>query len=215
MTPLMRLVSILLRRPRRSRAQTAVILLGAVLVIAYGASTLLSIRRSYQQTLHDGNATLESVARSAEIGTSRSLFEIDAVLRGVDRMLTTVYSGTQWDDPEVHTLLGQFDEQTSAISEILILDDQGREINSSRAADGRPRNYANGTFFAEHRSEPPTGLSVRLPEQSTREGGWSIMMSRPLVRESVVRGVIAAEVPIAVFTGYFQCAFRCFATMVS
>lgn len=215
MTPPMRLVSVLLRRRRRFRLQHAVILLGAILVIGYGASTLLSISRGYRQTLHDEAATLESVARSAEIGTSKSLLEIDATLLGVDRMLATIFSGTRWDGPEVHALLGQFDQQNLAISEILILDDQGREINSSRAADGPARNDAHSALVAEHRSGAPVRLFIGPPEQNTKDGGWLIMLSRPLVRDGVVRGVIAAAVPIAAFTGFFQEIVTTDATQIS
>jgi signal transduction histidine kinase len=204
MTPMMRFVSILLRRWRGFRPQHAVIILGAVLVIAYGVSTFLSIRRGYQQTLHEAAATLESVAQSAEIGTSQSLLELDATLLGVDRLLTTVYSRTSWDDPEIHALLRQFDEQISAISEILILDREGREINSSRGADGHAKNYAKSSFFAEHLLGTPARLFIGLTEQNSKDGGWSIMISRPLVRDGIVRGVIAAAVPTAAFTDFFQ-----------
>src|SRR4029077_9031889 len=59
---IMRFVPVVFRQ-RRLRPQHAVIVLGAVLVLAYGASIFLSLRHAYQQTLRDGTATLESMAR--------------------------------------------------------------------------------------------------------------------------------------------------------
>jgi signal transduction histidine kinase len=74
----MRLVSIILRQRRRFRPQHAVIFLAAMFVIADGGSALLSIHHGHQQTLRDAAGTLESLARAAQIGTSRWLFEITA-----------------------------------------------------------------------------------------------------------------------------------------
>ena len=209
----MRFVPVVFRQ-RRLRPQHAVIVLGAVLVFAYGASIFLSLRHAYQQTLRDGTATLESMARSAETGTSHLLFEIDATLLGVDRMLATVFSGMQWEDPAVKTLLRQFDEQKLAITELLILDDKGREVNRSRSAPGRPRDYADSALFTAHRSGGPSKLFIGSPERSTVNGDWSIM-SRPLIRDNIVCGVIAAEVPIATFGDLFNALVTTGATRVS
>lgn len=210
----MRFVPVVFRQ-RRLRPQHAVIVLGAVLVLAYGASIFLSLRHAYQQTLRDGTATLESMARSAETGTSHLLFEIDATLLGVDRMLATVFSGMQWEDPAVKTLLRQFDEQKLAITELLILDDKGREVNRSRSAPGRPRNYADSAPFTAHRSGGPSTLFIGSPERSNVNGDWSIMLSRPLIRDNIVCGVIAAEVPIATFGDLFNALVTTGATRVS
>jgi signal transduction histidine kinase len=210
----MRFVPVVFRQ-RRLRPQHAVIVLGAVLVLAYGASTFLSLRHAYQQTLRDATATLESMARSAETGTSHLLFEIDATLLGVDRMLGTVLSGMQWEDPAVETLLRQFDEQKLAITELLILDDKGREVNRSRSAPGRARNYADSALFTAHRSGGPSNLFIGSPERSNVNGDWSIMLSRPLIRDNVVCGVIAAEVPIATFGELFNALVTTSATRVS
>ncbi len=210
----MRFVPVVFRQ-RRLRLQHAVIVLGAVLVLAYGASTFLSLRHAYRQTLRDATVTLESMARSAETGTSHSLFEIDATLLGVDRMLATVFSGTQWDDPAVKTLLRQFDEQKLAITELLILNDKGREVNRSRSAPGRARNYVDSALFTAHRSGGPSTLFIGSPERSNVNGDWSIMLSRPLIRDSIVCGVIAAEVPIATFGDLFNALVTTGATQVS
>ena len=210
----MRFVPIVFRL-RRFRPYHTVIALGAVLVVAYGASTFLSLRRSYQQTFRDAATTLESMARSAEAGTGHSLFEIDATLLGVDRMLATVFSGTPWDDPSVKTLLRQFDEQKLAISELLIVDDKGREVNRSRSALDRARNYADSAFFTAHRPGGSSTLFIGSPEHSNANGDWSIMVSRPLMRDNRLRGIIAAEVPIATFSDLFNAIVTTGATRIS
>ena len=189
-------------RRRRLRPQHAVIALCAILIIAYGASAVLSLRHAYRQAFRDAGATLTGTARSAETGTSQSLFEIDATLLGVDRMLAAVLSRAQWDDPSVTRLLRQFDEQKLAISELLILDAQGREVNRSRSGIDGARNYTGDAFFAAHQSGAPK-LFIGSPEHTAANDDWVIMVSRPLTRNNLLSGVIAAVVPVATFGDFF------------
>jgi signal transduction histidine kinase len=198
----MRFAPFSFRAMRQFRLQHAIIVLGAALVIAYGASVILSVHRAYQQALGEAAATLESMARSADTGANQTLFEIDATLLGVDRMLATVLSGKSWGEPSVAALLRQFDEQKLSISQILILDDKGREMNRSRSVTSDARDHADSAFFTAHGSGAPPALFIGPPEQSYE--ARSIMMSRPLMRDNVMRGVIAAEVPIATFGDLFK-----------
>src|ERR1700733_4934967 len=92
---------------RSVRLQNAMIVLCTILVSAYGASMYGSLHRAYRQTLDDATGSLQSIARSAEVGTNRSIFEIDAMLLGVERMLEIVLPGTSLGDPKVRLLLNQ------------------------------------------------------------------------------------------------------------
>src|SRR6202035_3609199 len=47
-------------------------------------------------------------------------------------------------------------------------------------------------------------LYIGHPERSRATGGWSIMVSRPLLQRDTVIGVVAAEVPISVFTDFYS-----------
>src|SRR5271154_3691421 len=77
-------------RQRRVRPQQRVIALSAALIAVYGASTLWSLQRAHDQALRAAGAGLESTARSAETGTTRSLFEIDAMLIGIEQIVAGV-----------------------------------------------------------------------------------------------------------------------------
>src|SRR5271163_3408618 len=72
----------LLEFTRHVRLQNAMIVLCTILVSAYGASMYGSLHRAYRQTLDDATGNLQSIARSSEVGTNRSIFEIDAMLLG-------------------------------------------------------------------------------------------------------------------------------------
>jgi signal transduction histidine kinase len=186
---------------RMVRLQNAMMVLCAVLVSAYGASMYASIHHTYQQTMDDAAATLESIARSSEVGTNRSIFAIDAALLGVERMLETTLPQTPLDDPTVKLLLNQFDNQTLVVRDILILDNEGHLLNKAdwSASD---KDYSQRAFFTAHRSGSPS-LYIGRPERG-EGGGWSVMMSRPIWRHGEVVGVIAAEVPITVFTDFYN-----------
>ena len=198
---MMRAPAWLVALARMVRLQNAMMVLCAVLVSAYGASMYASIHHAYQQTMDDAAATLESIARSSEVGTNRSIFAIDASLLGVERMLETLLPETPLGDPAVKQLLNQFDDQTLVIRDILILDNEGRLLN--RAGWPIPdADYSRRAFFTAHRSGSPS-LYIGRPERS-EAGGWSVMMSRPIWRHDKVVGVIAAEVPISVFTDFYN-----------
>jgi len=186
---------------RMVRLQNAMMVLCAVLVSAYGASMYASIHHAYQQTMDDATATLESIARSSEVGTNRSIFAIDAALLGVERMLETLLPDTPLDDPAVKLLLNQFDDQTLVVRDILLLDNDGHLLNRAGLPSAN-EDYSHRAFFTVHRSGS-SSLYIGRPERDATEG-WSVMISRPIWRHGRVVGVIAADVPVTVFTDFYN-----------
>jgi signal transduction histidine kinase len=186
---------------RMVRLQNAMMVLCAVLVSAYGASMYASIHHAYQQTMDDATATLESIARSSEVGTNRSIFAIDAALLGVERMLDTLLPDTPLDDPSVKLLLNQFDDPTLVVRDILLLDNDGHLLNRAGSSSA-PVDYSHRAFFTAHRSGSPS-LYIGRPERDAAVG-WSVMISRPIWRHGRMVGVIAADVPVTVFTDFYN-----------
>ena len=200
----MRVSSWLITVGRMIRLQNAMMVLCAVLVSAYGASMYTSVHRAYQQTMDDETATLESIARSSEVGTNRTIFAIDASLLGVERMLEAMLPQTPLDAPQVKTLLNQFNDQTLVVRDILILDTAGRLLNKAGWSNAPDQDYSREPFFTAHQAGGLPSLFISRPTRSRATGGWSVMMSRPLLRHDAVIGVIAAEVPISVFTEFYN-----------
>ena len=200
----MRAPNWLLTLVRMVRLQNAMMVLCAVLVSAYGASMYASLHRAYQQTMDDATATLESIARSSEVGTNRSIFAIDAALLGVERMLDALLPDTKLDAPIVKQLLNQFDDQTLVVRDILILDTKGHLLNKAGWAAASDQDFSDQVFFTVHQTGGLPSLFIGNPARSRATGGWSVMMSRPLMRHDEVVGVIAAEVPISVFSDFYS-----------
>jgi signal transduction histidine kinase len=189
---------------RHVRLQNAMIVLCTILVSAYGASMYGSLHRAYNRAVDDATATLESIARSSEVGTNRTIFQIDATLLGVARMVETMLPNTSLDDRKVRQLLSQVNDQTLVLRDMLIVDNQGRLINNAVSTNTPQRNYATQSWFVAHQKDGLPSLFIGRPERSRATGGWSIMMSRPMMRDDMIVGVIAAEVPISVFTDFYS-----------
>jgi signal transduction histidine kinase len=189
---------------RHVRLQNAMVVLCAVLVGAYGTSMYSSLRRAHDQIMTDATGALESIARSAEVDTNRSIFEIDAALLGVERMLDAMLPEAAMEDRAVRTLLNVIDDQTMAVRDILIFDHTGRLLNKSVSSAGPTRTFADRPFFKVHQDGSQPSLFIGAPERSRATGGWSVIMSRPLMHQDKVFGVIAAEVPITTFTDFYR-----------
>ena len=189
---------------RSVRLQNSMIVLCTILVSAYGASMYGSLHRAYRQTMDDATGNLQSIARSAEVGTNRSIFEIDAMLLGVERMLEIMLPGVPLDDPKVRLLLNQVNDQTLAVRDILIVDTHGHLLNNAGSIATQAREVADLPWFKAHQAAGLPSLYIGRPERSRATGGWSIMVSRPLLQRDAVIGVVAAEVPITVFTDFYS-----------
>jgi len=189
---------------RHVRLQNAMIVLCTILVSAYGASMYGSLHRSYRQTLDDATGGLQSIARSAEVGTNRSIFEIDAMLLGVERMLETMLPDVPLTDVRVKKLLNQINDQTLSVRDILLVDTEGRLINTAGSTVTPQRDLAEQPWFTTHQKGGLPSLFLGRPQRSRATGGWSIMVSRPLMQRGAVTGVVAAEVPVSVFTDFYS-----------
>jgi signal transduction histidine kinase len=199
-----RLSALLLGIARHVRLQNAMIVLCAILVSAYGASMYASLHRAHRQALDDATSTLESIARSAEVGTNRAIFETDAMLLGIERMLETLLPGTPLDDRAVRAMLNQINDQTLVVRDLLILDNAGHLVNKAGSTAPSRRDYSDQPFFTAHQTGGMPSLFIGRPERSRATGGWSIMVSRPMLRHDTVIGVIVAEVPISVFAEFYS-----------
>ncbi len=174
-----------------------------LLIGAYGASVFYSLQRARDQALQDAAAALAGMARSAESGTAQSLYEIDAVLAGIERIVDTVLPTAALGSPALKTVLGQFDAQNLAVGDLLIVDAEGKEVYQTNSQSADLRSYRYSAFFTAHRPGATPRLFIGDPEPNAAGGGWAIMLSRPLMRDGVMLGVIAARVPVATFADLY------------
>ena len=180
----------------------ALIAFSAALILAFGGILAQSSYRTHRQIVGDAASTAESMVRSAETHTGRTILSIDAMLMGIDQTLNSDYREAPVGGSAVQAMLRRMNEQTLAVRDILIIDETGRLVNGGDADGTPPGSYADREFFTAHRAGPPR-LFIGRPERSATTGDWSVFMSRPLTLTGGFRGVIAAEVPVRTFGEFF------------
>jgi signal transduction histidine kinase len=199
---------------RWPRPQHVVIALSTLLVLAYGASTYLTLERSHHQTMLDAVATVESMNRSIEIGANRAIFEADTTLLGISQMLAGVVPDAPLDAPSVKAVLRQLNEQNMVVRDLIVVDNNGREVNTAASTAGPSRDDSKQPFFTAHESEILPSLYIGPPARNPLTGSWSIVLSRPLLRGETKVGVVAAEVQTSVFANFFKSVVTTSATQV-
>jgi hypothetical protein len=148
---------------RRVRLSHAVIVLCALLVGADGVSNFFSALRAYQHTISDAGAMLDAVARATDLTANRAILDIDATVVEAQHAILAKLPDVPLNDASMTTLLRQYDEQARAISNMLIVDAQGRVVNSSNPVSTRQHSGAR------RRAALRAGFA---PGHSTFAAGW-------------------------------------------
>jgi signal transduction histidine kinase len=199
----MRRLPALFSLSRRSRAGRGVILLAALAIAGYAISTFFELRHSYQRSLREAADSLTSTARSAEMWTSRSVSDVDAVLLGSQEMLDAMLPRVPLADPAVAALLRQMNKQSLLVRNLWIFDSAGHEVNGARAASSSAAAIVHSAVAAP---AAPSTLTIGPVVRGNAGRGWSLMFSRPLRRGAAPAGTIAAEVPTTPLADFFQAA---------
>jgi signal transduction histidine kinase len=66
------------------------------------------------------------------------------------------------------------------------------------------RDYSKEPMVAGRGEVAKLGPHIGPPRRNAETGGWSVLLSRPLMRGGVVAGVIAAVVPVSAFNDFFN-----------
>ncbi|HEX3498049.1 MAG TPA: PAS-domain containing protein [Stellaceae bacterium] len=187
---------------RQIGLKEALIAFSVALILAFGGILAQSAYRTYRQIVSDAATAAESIVRSAETSTGRTILSIDAMLLGVDQSLATTYRDMPIDGPEVQAMLHRTNEQMPSVRDVMIIDENGRQVNGGNVPFNRSRLYADRDAFKVHRDDELPGLFIGHPERRST-GSPFILMSRPFRVDGVFHGVIVAEVPVQTFGEFF------------
>jgi signal transduction histidine kinase len=187
---------------RQIGLKEALIAFSVALILAFGGILAQSAYRTYRQIVSDAATAADGIARSAETSTGRTILSIDAMLIGVGEALATTYRDMPLDGAEVQAMLQRTNAQTLSVRDVLIIDENGRQVNGGDATFNRSRSYAERDLFKLHRDGDLPGLFIGRPERRAA-GGISLLLSRPFRVDGAFHGVIAAEVPVQTFGEFF------------
>jgi signal transduction histidine kinase len=187
---------------RQFGLKEALIAFSAALILAFGGILAQSAYRAHRQIVSGAASAAESIARSAETNTGRTILSIDAMLVGIGQALVSTYRGMPLDGPEVQTMLHRLDEQMLSVEDIQIVDGNGRPVNGSNPTFSRSGSHVVRDVSRAHDGDELPTLSIgRAEGRST--GALSVFMSRPIDRDDGFHGLIIAAVPVETFGAFF------------
>lgn len=164
------------------------------------------LRFRYEETLNEAAATAETLAKSAEIHTTRTLLSIDYMLVGLIEAMNMASA----DDADLASamtpLLQQTSKQSLLVTDLFLVDMTGRRLMGAETA-GAKLSYSDAPFFVAQQNGEAVSLLVGPPYRSAVTGRWSVVMSRKIISDWFM-GVIAAEVPTDAFSEFFQAINR-------
>jgi signal transduction histidine kinase len=188
---------------RQIGLKEALVAFSLALILAFGGILAQSAYRTYRQIVNDAATAAESIVRSAETSTGRTILSIDAMLMGIGQALATTYRDVPIGGPEVQAMLRRMNEQTLSVSDILILDESGRLVNGGGSTVSWSRSYIDRDFFNAHRDDAPNSLFIGRPERNRPTDSASVFMSRQFSLNDGFRGIVVAEVPVQTFGEFF------------
>jgi hypothetical protein len=172
------------KQRRQIGLKEALIAFSVALILAFGGILAQSAYRTYRQIVSDAATAAEGIVRSAETSTERTILSIDAMLLGVGQALATTYRDMPLDGSEVQAMLQRTNAQTLSVRDVLIIDENGRQVNGGNATFSRSRSFADRDFFKAHRDDELNGLFIGRPER--RASGNASVLSSPRSRPMAV-----------------------------
>ncbi|GGF23703.1 hypothetical protein GCM10011611_32260 [Aliidongia dinghuensis] len=175
-------------------------------VLAFGTVLAFMLDRSRNSAIESARATTGSLVVAAETATARTVLSIDAMLSAVAEALDNLPREVPIDGPQVHDLLRIFDDQNFSVRDILLIDDQGFQVNDSASVLRKRRSLADRDFALPHgEGADAQTLFIGRPIRSAVTESWSIYLSRPIVLQGGrFVGRIAAEVPVETFSDFYK-----------
>lgn len=181
------------------------------LIVVFGTVAALTVlillatwlRLRYEETVQEATATAETLAKSAEIHTTRTMLNIDYMVVGLIEAVNNSFLTDPQALENTLSLLEQTSEQNLLVTDLFLVQLSGQRVIGSGGSAGSPVWYNDAPFFKAQQNSDTVSMMVGPPYRSTVTGRWSVIMSRKIIGEGF-NGLIAAEVPTDVFSEFFH-----------
>lgn len=164
----------------------------AGIIVVSGGLLGLALNVLQTQALQAGERLSQSLAQVIEEQTSRTLQATDQGLQlAASRMELLVTHGRADEDAARRLLRAQL-EELPFISDLWILDGQGRTVHDSHPGT-IGKDFSDREYFRIYRARPQTQFHVAAPVLSRVTGKWMINAARPLrSADGAFAGVVVA-----------------------
>ena len=157
-------------------------------------------RDAYERALQSASNLADVLER--DIARNIELYDLSlmAAVRGMS--LPEIWSIT----PENRDLV-LFDHVSGArdLGSVIVVDEMGRMIATSRSSVPRVASYAEREFFQVHRDNPDVGLFLGPPFRTDSAGAWTIPLSRRINHpDGSFAGVVRGSLRLSYFKRLFD-----------
>ena len=178
--------------------------LAALLVVVLFTFAFLTLAKSKEASLRDGERTARNLAQIAEQRTAGMLQSVDAALRSLGEMRLQIPALRDPASAGMHTLLAQKLGQLPNARSLFVLDARGLLIQNSDMHPVAPRNFSDRDYFNWHRSHSGR-LYVGKPNVERSNTPRFVTASRRL---DDAEGRFAGALVVALEPGALQSIYR-------
>ena len=187
----------------RERLASRIVAVGAVLIVAFVASSAFDACRLYRQSLAVIDRELASLARAIAEQTAHSFQTVDVLLR--DTRDWYVAEGAALAPPRIHESLVSRAAGLPQVRGLTVVGANGMLLQSSRQFPAPVLDVSDRPYFVVQRDDPAAGLFVSEPLVSRVDGRIELVLSRRLEdRSGRFTGVVTAPVDLDDFQRFYH-----------
>jgi PAS domain S-box-containing protein len=188
---------------RFKRLRLGVMLLGALVILAFAGSSAYDAWRSYHYSLAATDREITNIASAVAEQTAWTLQAVDLLLLDTARW----YRSNSHEIPP-ERLNSVLEDRTAGMQEVrqvMIVDAQGNQRYGSRASAPPTHNVSDRSYFIAQRDGTATGLFMSEPLVTRSEGRAAVVLSRRLDdANGQFAGVVTAVVNLDDLNQYYR-----------
>jgi PAS domain S-box-containing protein len=180
---------------RFKRLRLGIVVIGALIILAFDGSSAYDAWRSHRYSIDATNRELANVANALSEQTSWALQAVDLLLLDTARWYRSDRSVVP---PErVNAVLENRTAGVQQVRRVLIIDAQGKPLYASRGSAPVDQNVSDRSYFIAQRDGAAQGLFMSEPLVTRSEGHAALIFSRRLDDEKGgFGGVVTAVVDL-------------------
>jgi PAS domain S-box-containing protein len=180
---------------RFKRLWLAVVLLSALVILAFASSSAYDAWRSYRYAIVATDREINNLANALAQQTAWSLQSVDLLLLDTAQW----YRGDNQEIPpeRLDEVLATRSAGVHQVRQVVIVDAQGNQRFGSRVSSPPNRNVSDRSYFIAQRDGTASGLFMSEPLVTRSEGRAAVVLSRRLEdAKGKFAGVVAAIVDL-------------------
>ncbi|HYD31477.1 MAG TPA: ATP-binding protein [Azospirillaceae bacterium] len=177
-----------------------------VFVLVVNALIVLMLWEERQQKIQESVIVAESLARTLEEHTVRTIYSVDQLFQDMSYVLALRAETTVRGAPEIHAYLRYRKQGLPQVAGIVVLNHEGMIQHQTTQGPLSDISFLDRTYFAAQRDSRTTGLHIDAPVDDRGDSGNRVIpMSRRLERAD---GTFAGAAVTLLNAAYFEAFYR-------